>query len=155
MWIPKTEAEIRAVLASRELRETPGFDGKREIPRSVDLATDVAAMAADGGVLLIGVDEDDQGILSVATPIDLAGARERVDQMVRTNIAEPPRVEVRSIECEEDRARGYLVVIVPQSPRAPHMVTTKGHNRYYGRGDTGNRVLAEGEVARLYERRRR
>ncbi|MDP9351170.1 MAG: ATP-binding protein [Chloroflexota bacterium] len=153
MWIPKTEAEVRAALDSRELRETPSFDGKREIPRSLDLATDVAAMATDGGVLLIGVDEDDQKILSVATPIELASARERVDQMVQTNISEPPRVEIRSIECDHDPSRGYLVVVVPQSPRAPHMVTTRGHNRYYGRGATGNRILTEGEVARLYERR--
>jgi hypothetical protein len=35
MWIPKSEAEIRAALASRELRETPSFDGKRDIPRSL------------------------------------------------------------------------------------------------------------------------
>lgn len=35
------------------------------------------------------------------------------------------------------------------------MVTLDGDNRYYGRGATGNRILTEGEVARLYERRER
>jgi len=44
-------------------------------------------------------------------------------------------------------------VIVPQSARAPHMVIVKGDNRYYGRDARGNRVLNEGDVARLYERR--
>lgn len=155
MWIPKTADEIEQVLASRELRETPSFDGKREIPSSRDLATDVAAMATDGGVLLIGVGEDEHGVLSIPSPIELAGAPERVDQMIATNISEPPKVFIHRIECPGDPAHGYLVIVVPQSERAPHMVTTKGHNLYYGRGETGNRVLAEGDVSRLYDRRAR
>jgi hypothetical protein len=36
---------------------------------------------------------------------------------------------------------------------APHQVAVKGDRRFYGRSDTGNRVLSEGEVARLYRRR--
>jgi hypothetical protein len=47
------------------------------------------------------------------------------------------------------------VVVVPPSPLAPHMVTVGREYRYYGRGPTGNVPLTEGEVARLYERRRR
>lgn len=35
------------------------------------------------------------------------------------------------------------------------MVTLDGENRYYGRGATGNRILTEGDVARLYARRDR
>jgi len=35
------------------------------------------------------------------------------------------------------------------------MVTVGAENRYYGRGATGNVRLTEGEIARLYERRRR
>jgi len=35
------------------------------------------------------------------------------------------------------------------------MVTVGGDHRYYGRSATGNVRLTEGEVARLYERRRR
>jgi hypothetical protein len=53
----------------------------------------------------------------------------------------------------EQEGLGYLVVIIPASPRAPHMVTLEGENRYYGRGATGNRILNQGDVARLYQRR--
>jgi hypothetical protein len=35
------------------------------------------------------------------------------------------------------------------------MVTVSGDNRYYGRSATGNALLTDGEVARLYERRQR
>jgi hypothetical protein len=50
---------------------------------------------------------------------------------------------------------GYLVVRVPQSPRAPHQVVVSNIMRFYGRGATGNRILTEGEIAALYERRER
>jgi hypothetical protein len=39
------------------------------------------------------------------------------------------------------------------SARAPHQVTVGGNLRFYGRGAKGNRILTEGEIARLYERR--
>jgi hypothetical protein len=44
-------------------------------------------------------------------------------------------------------------VLVPQSARAPHQVIVGGDGRYYGRGAKGNRILSEGDVARLYQRR--
>ncbi len=78
-----------------------------------------------------------------------------MDQIVRTSISEPPSIEVYEIPTEDDPSVGYLAVHVPASPRAPHMVTVGKEHRYYGRGATGNAPLAEGEVARLYERRQR
>jgi hypothetical protein len=86
-------------------------------------------------------------------PFKLAGARERVDQISQSSISEPPEIDVRALECPNDPSRGYLVVVVPQSPRAPHQVIVRGEMRYYGRGATGNRRLTEGEIARLYTRR--
>jgi hypothetical protein len=67
------------------------------------------------------VGEDERGTPSVLCPLDLAGARERVDQIVRTCISEPPTVEIRAVPTQGDPAQGYLVVAVPPSPRAPHM----------------------------------
>jgi hypothetical protein len=158
MWIPKSEAEIRAVVDAGELSETTTFDAKKELPtakRSIDLAIDVAAMATDGGVLLYGVDEDAQGQPTVLAPVPLAGVRERVDNIVRSCIAEPPTIEVATIPTEADPAVGYVVLAVPPSPRAPHMVIKDKDHRYYGRSATGNVRLSEGDVARLYERRQR
>jgi hypothetical protein len=62
---------------------------------------------------------------------------------------------VFTIPTGEDPSLGYLVISVPASPRAPHMVTVGKEYRYYGRSATGNVPLTEGEVARLYERRQR
>jgi hypothetical protein len=47
-----------------------------------------------------------------------------------------------------------MAVIVPQSACAPHQVTVKGDRGSTGRDARGNRRLTEGDVARLYARRR-
>lgn len=157
MWSPRDDEEVERAAREGRLEETASFDAKRELPatpnKNVDLATDVAAMATDGGVLLYGVAEDEHQRPTIPQPIPLAGAADRVGQIVSTSIAEVPHIELRELPCADDPSRGYLVVIVPQSPRAPHQVIVGGDLRFYGRGSKGNRRLNEGEVARLYERR--
>ena len=158
MWIPESEQEILATIEAETLVETATFDAKAALPakgKSKDLAIDVAAIANDGGTLLYGVGENEDRRPTVPQPFRLAGGRERVDQIVRTSISEPPDIQVREIPTDDDPSLGYLVVAVPPSPRAPHMVTVGKEYRYYGRSDTGNVLLTEGEVARLYERRQR
>jgi hypothetical protein len=156
MWIPKTEKEITEAAANRTLEETVTFEGKREISnKSVDIATDLSAFAnSSGGVLIYGLAEDTDRKLTVLNPIKLKGERERIDQIVRTCVDEVPFLKTSAIETQNDPSIGYLVVVVPPSERAPHMVIVKGEKRFYGRGDTGNYVLSQAEVARLYERRR-
>ncbi len=116
MWIPESEGEIVEAITAGGLAETATFDAKAALPkqgRSKDLAIDVAAMANVGGTLLYGVSEDEHGTPSVLDPVDLAGARERAAQIVRTCISEPPTVEIRAVPTQGDPARGYLVVAVP------------------------------------------
>jgi hypothetical protein len=156
MWIPASTAEIEGAARSNGLGETASFETKRALPiprKNVDLAIDVAAMSTDGGVLLYGIGEDHDEQPTAQEPFPLAGAKERVDQIVQTSIMEPPNIEIRTYPTDGDSSIGYLLVIVPQSARAPHQVTVGGNLRFYGRGATGNRILTEGEIARLYERR--
>ncbi len=156
MWIPGDAAEIERAARAGELVETPTFDAKADLPaptKNASLAVDVAAMSTDGGVLLYGIGEDEHGQPTVPLPIGLAGAGDRIGQIVATSISEVPYIDVRAYPLPHDQARGYLLVVVPQSARAPHQVTVGHDYRYYGRGATGNRRLSEGDVARLYERR--
>ena len=158
MWIPNDSAEIEAAAARGDLTETAGFDAKADLPHSkkqnVTLAIDVAAMSTGGGVLLYGIGEDGNGEPTILQPIALANARERIDSIVGTSLAEVPYIEVHPYPTEDDRSLGYIAVVVPASPRAPHQVIVRDELRFYGRGATGNRKLLEGEIARLYERRR-
>ena len=156
MWVPNSIDEIERAARSGELEETPAFDAKADLPvprKNSSLAVDVAAMATDGGALLYGVGEDAQNRPTVPVPIALTGAADRVAQIVSTSIAEVPHIEPHEYPCPDDPSKGYLLVLVPQSARAPHQVTVGGDLRFYGRGPKGNRILTEGEVARLYERR--
>lgn len=156
MWTPLGATELEHAAQAGELRETTTFDAKVALPqprKNRDLAEDVCAMTVDGGVLVYGVAEDEQRNPTLPRPLQLAGQRERIDQVVQTSIAEVPFIDIRALPLEDDPARGYLAVVVPPSPRAPHQVTVGGEFRYYGRGATGNRRLSEGEVARLYRRR--
>ena len=154
--MPRSAAEIEAAAKAGDLPETPSFDAKADLPhprRNADLAVDVAAMTTDGGVLLYGVAEDENNRPTLPSPIPLANTGDRVGQIVATSIAEVPYIDVREFPCQADPSKGYMVVVVPPSPRAPHQVTVGGDLRFYGRGARGNRRLTEGEVARLYERR--
>ncbi len=154
MWIPKTEKEIIDTVTSGILHETAIFDAKLKLPqKSIEIAKDVAAMANDGGVIIFGIGEDINKQLTILNPIDLANESEKIDAIVRSCISEPPQIAISSIQTEKDKSLGYIVVTVPPSPRAPHMVVVNGENRYYGRSATGNILLNEGEVARLYLRR--
>jgi hypothetical protein len=158
MWVPTSEAAIRERAQAGDLTETAIFEGKRELPpaaKSRDLAIDVAALANEGGVILYGLGEDAEKRLIVLAPFPLAGVAERIDSIVRTAISEPPTIAIKPIPSEADPTVGYVAVVVPPSPRAPHMVVKDKDHRYYGRSATGNVRLTEGEVARLYERRQR
>jgi len=157
MWIPNSASEIEGAATSGALTETAGFDAKEQLPpshKNVSLAIDVSAMSTGGGVILYGVGEDSNKQPTVLKPIPLAGTRERIDAIVGSSLAEVPYIEVHSYPTDDDPSVGYIVVAIPASPRAPHQVTVKDELRFYGRGATGNRTLLEGEIARLYERRR-
>lgn len=156
MWIPESTSEIVSRAESGDLEETASFDAKREVYRSSKkLAKHIAAMSTDGGTLLFGVDEDENGQPTCLSPVDLDGTPERISNIVETCIAEPPEVNIRAYESEDDPSKGYIAVAVPASERAPHMLIKNNDNRFYGRNAKGTRRLSEGDVARLYARRER
>jgi len=111
-------------------RDTLDLGGKNK-----DIAKDVAAMANNGGVLVYGIDEDEHKRPTILAPIALRGQRERIDAVVHTSIA-PPQIQIDEHPLGSDPERGYLVVAVPASPQAPHMVIADKDNRYYQRLET-------------------
>jgi hypothetical protein len=159
VWVPEDTEDIERAIAAGTLTETSSFDGKRQVAsdrkKLGTIAVDIAAMSTEGGSILYGVGEDADKRLTERHPVALAGVADRINDVVNTSITEVPFVEIRTYELPDDSTSGYLVAVVPASPRAPHMVVVKDEHRYYGRGATGNRLLSEGEVARLYERRER
>lgn len=153
MWIPKDEAELISVVTSGGLEESETFDAKRNITdKNIDIATDIAAMSTNGGVIIYGIDEDEHERPTILSPIDLAGQSERISSIARTSIDEPLSPRLYPIEKSDEPGKGYLVVEIPPSPRAPHQVLGRKH-RFYGRSGKTNIPLTQGEIARLYARR--
>ncbi|WP_245717145.1 AlbA family DNA-binding domain-containing protein [Nocardia mikamii] len=150
-WRPRTEPELRAAADAGLLEETHHLDLKRELESGKSankkIACDIAAFAVDGGMILIGVDEDTTP--PSLSPVELAGMSERIEQIALMSVDEPIRVQTTAIAASGEPGKGYLVVHVPVSPRAPHMVD----GRYYARGDKTNHVLSHAEVLRFHERK--
>ncbi len=153
-WKPRTETELLHAAESGLLEETHYLDLKLTLATGSSankkFAADIAAFALDGGIIVIGVDEGEDGATPSLAPTDLTGLPERVEAIARTAVHEPVQITSTRIPAENSGpGDGYLVVHVPQSPRAPHMAD----GRFYGRGDKTNRVLSQEEVLRLHERR--
>jgi hypothetical protein len=158
MWIPKSIEEIEELVTSGQITETLQLDVKREMPKqnkNIDIAKDITAMTVEGGTILYGVEEDANGRPYKIYPIELKGARERIDLIVQTSISEPPDIQIREYKKADDPSVGCLAIIVCPSPRAPHMVILSKDNRFYGRSDTGNVRLTQAQVELLYARRKR
>jgi len=146
-----TEADIVA-LKDRGVREDQTLDYKQELDVRSDkgkfeLLKDVSALAnTAGGVIVYGVTEgegDDAGSI-----VDLSGlaleidkTQNTIDQLLHDGIDERiPGVRHRALQRKD--GRHYLVLRVPPSHLAPHMVRFNFPNvRFYQRGTTTNQPM--------------
>lgn len=96
--VPETEDELRLLLAGGRLGERNAIDLKRELGTSgkanVELARDLASLAAQGGLLIVSVDEGPPGSLA---PSPLAGLKERIANVARDGVRPALRIDVREM----------------------------------------------------------
>lgn len=154
MWIPRTVEELERSVEAGDLQETATLDFKAgPTVKSKDLAKDIAAFANYGGVIIFGIGEDEMERPTLLTPFPLGGVVEKIANIARTSLAPP--VPLEFIELQRETNDGYVVVVIPESPTAPHQVKIDQDNRYYGRLGKVNIRLEEGEISALHQRRRR
>jgi hypothetical protein len=149
-WIPKTEADLKAAIDGGLLEETHYLDLKEAPSNKADnkeLARDLASFAVNGGTLIIGVKENKDTRIFELAPQPLNGLPEKVEQVARS-IPDPPLNVITEV-IETTPGTGYLIVHIPASPAAPHMV----EGRYFGRGDKTKHRLSDAEVLRLHAQR--
>jgi hypothetical protein len=107
-------------------------------------------LSIDGGVFVAGaVDKlsDATGLVGVANPDDLV---DRISQVAAGTISPPLNVVIHAVRDEQDpEGLACLIVEVPASAGAPHMVDEK----YWGRHANGKRALTDNEVRRLFDER--
>lgn len=146
-WEPSTEDDLTAALDGGLLEETHWVELKEKLDTgkgaNKELARDLASFAIHGGTLIVGVAELQSRL--VLSPQPLSGLPERVEQVAHT-VPDPP-LHVRCHPIQKDSGElGYLIISIPPSPHAPHMVD----GRYIGRGDKTKRVLPDPEVRALH-----
>jgi hypothetical protein len=154
-WTPTAWSDVVEVAAGGLLDESHWVDLKREFPagkrtHNTELAQDLASLAVDGGLLVVGVEDHDSRAGKVCG-VELAGLADRVDQVARDKVR--PSLVVRSHEVRDPDRPGWgcLLVHVPPSAEAPHMVDYA----YYGRGDRANVRLGDEQVRAIIEGRTR
>lgn len=150
-----TEADLRS-LQERRIPEGPTLDYKLALGFDEDgkfeLLKDVTAFAnAGGGTLVFGVAEgegEDRGYLA-GLP-GLAGSPDellvRVEQILRDNIEERlPGLLLRAVP--RDAGGFFLLIRVPGSPLAPHMITMKTTRpRFYLRGTVSSQPMSMRQI---------
>lgn len=153
------DAQVIARSVDDGLTEFEQLDWKRLYPANAhgtsEIAKDVAALAnGRGGAIIVGVAEKD-GRAAELAPVAVGDSEERrIVQAVATGTH--PRVDVRvvSIRVAEQPTSGFLLIVVPPSPIAPHAVEDKDRLRYPVRRGTTTAAMREYEVRSAYLRQR-
>jgi hypothetical protein len=170
-----TAAAVRS-LVEAEAQEAFDLDFKAAHYGSTEkdkraLAIDVAAMAnTAGGVILIGIDEDEQARATAAPGVELNDAeRGRISQIIASQVSPFPRFDIKMIPDEGETnpaaasgdtngrgvpevhaSHGFIMIAVIRSPNAPHAVLVNESLRFPKRNEATTRYLSEPEVAGAY-----
>lgn len=152
-WQPRSVEDVKQAIKDGTLREHHWIDAKAEVGttdgKRKEIACHLASFANDGGMLIIGVAEDKPAQKLWVEPVLLDGLPEQIDNIARSRCDPPLFILCHPLAGqadEEGRARGVVLVEIPPSPLAPHMVDS----RYYGRNDTTKGKLTDSDVARLH-----
>lgn len=140
-------------LVTNQVRESKNIDYKRSLPEDSDRSkkeflADVSSFAnASGGDLIYGVVEN-RGVPSRIVGVklkDVEGDLLRYEHMIRDGI--DPRiygVQVKALEIKKDR---YVVIVrVPHSWSAPHMVGYQSYGKFFSRNSYGKHPLDASEI---------
>jgi hypothetical protein len=125
-----TTADLQG-LVTNGLQENVALEFKRQMYGGADddireMLRDVASMAnAEGGAIVIGMDEDGEGRAAGLVPVSDAETQAgRLVSSCLSNVAERiPGLRARPIG---DTAQQAVVVRIPRSYRRPHMITFRG-----------------------------
>lgn len=158
--VDELTAEHIEALVSNKIPEAFDLDYKATLYGNSDkdrrdLCGDVAALAnASGGVIVLGVEEDDHAVATGAPGVAIGdGERSRMLQILASGLAPLPSLDIVAVPNANDPAHGWWVLAVPRSTRSPHAVVVNDGFRFPTRHGTTTRYLSEPEVAAEYRRR--
>jgi hypothetical protein len=147
-----SETDLRELI-DNNVEESLILDYKRELTSSKEIAKDVSSMAnAKGGFLIYGIGEDESRRATKLVGIESKATKEKVENIVLSTIQPRLDVDIHPVNLTTDPSKIALVLRIPESSRAPHMVTAEHDNRYYRRRNFQAQIMEESEVTELYRR---
>jgi hypothetical protein len=146
------DAELDYKRANQYIANNEGAD---------ELAKDVSGMAnARGGLVIIGIEEDEQACADKATPVKVSDKiTSQMEQIIRSRVIPFPNgTSVRAVEDPDNPGTGFYLITAPRSPLSPHAVRSTGMSSrprysYAHRGGSTTRWLEETEIASAYRDR--
>nr|WP_141216363.1 RNA-binding domain-containing protein [Rhodococcus sp. 06-621-2] len=137
------------------LNEGRWVELKKDIPAkgagaNRELAKDLASLSVDGGTLIVGIEEASAGVAGSLVGADLGSLQIRINQVSQSTIHPALHVSTQTFDHPTDPGLGVMIVSVPASASAPHMVD----GAYWGRTEHGKATLSDDEVRRLMAQRR-
>lgn len=151
--------EIQRLVAN-SVPESLHLDYKRELKledrdEKKEFLRDLTALAnAEGGLIVYGIDEDRDGAgkpTGMPRVVDGISMPNRdafvlgVEHIIKDGIDERlPSYQLSTVPIAGDRC--VLMIRVPPSLRAPHMVTLGGERRYFMRGNSGRQDMSTAQV---------
>jgi hypothetical protein len=151
-----TKADIESLMSTKE-RESRTLEYKLKLPGPSDddrreFLADVSAFAnAAGGDILYGISESEgepDGIPGLSK-IDVDKEKLRLGEMIRSGIH--PRINGFHIQELPGFENQVLLLRIPQSLNAPHMVTYKNLSRFFTRNSSGKHQLDVTEIRNAFE----
>jgi Putative DNA-binding domain len=154
-----TYAQVKGLIPN--VGEAPDLDFKRDLYASTDsgrksLCSDIAALAnANGGVLILGMDEDAQGRARADTGVSIADSeKSRIWQTVLDTVRPKPVFGIVPVEDPRREGTGFLVIWVARSADPPHALVMPNKALLYPRRIGTQTVhLSEIDVADSYRAR--
>ncbi len=149
-------SDLKSLLNDPIARESRTIDYKRELNVAIskdkkEFLADISSFANTvGGYLFYGIDESD-GIPIAIKLIAIENQDSdilRLEQIVRAGIR--PQINGANLRFVPVDNGCVLIVYIPKSWSAPHMVTFDNHNKFYGRSSSGKFFLDVGELRVLF-----
>lgn len=120
-----------------------------------NLCGDVAALAnTAGGLIIIGIAEDDQARAAAAPGVEVTDAEvARIRQIVAGGVSPLPAFDVITVVDSDAPGHGFVLIAVPRSVLAPHAILVNEALRFPARNGATTHYLSEPEVAAAYRAR--
>ncbi len=118
-----------------------------------EMLKDITSMANHrGGYLIIGIEEDKEGIPLELVGIDTGNHVERIMDSCLDNVDK----RIIGLEVEDvplSNGKVGVIVCIPESMNAPHMITFKGLNQFWKRHGRQKERMTVDEIGEAFEKR--